>query len=80
MKWPTPLTLLPALASAFISLCLPQTSLFAQTATPAEPKNAGVSIWTQNVTGFRKEHGAIGGYTTRWDLSDLPSYVPQTQK
>ena len=43
----------------------------------AEPKNAGVSIWTQNVSGFRKEHGSVGGYTKRWDLSDLPHYVPK---
>ena len=44
-----------------------------------EPENAGVSIWTQNVTGFRKEHGAVGGYTKRWDLSDLPHYQPKQQ-
>ena len=44
---------------------------------PAEPKNAGVSIWTQNVTGFRKEHGSVGGYTKRWDLSALPHYAPK---
>src|SRR5215468_10857364 len=43
----------------------------------AEPENSGRSIWTQNVTGFRKEHGAIGGYKKRWDLSDLPHYVPK---
>ena len=43
----------------------------------AEPENSGQSIWTQNVTGFRKEHGAIGGYKKRWDLSDLPHYVPK---
>ena len=44
-----------------------------------EPANAGVSIWTQNVTGFRKEHGAVGGYTKKWDLSALPHYVPKQQ-
>jgi len=44
-----------------------------------EPKNAGVSIWTQNVTGFRKSHGAVGGYTKKWDLGDLPTYVPKRQ-
>jgi phosphate transport system substrate-binding protein len=44
---------------------------------PAEPANAGVSIWTQNVTQFRKEHGSVGGYTKRWDLSALPHYVPK---
>jgi phosphate transport system substrate-binding protein len=42
-----------------------------------EPKNAGVSIWTQNVTQFRKEHGAVGGYTKKWDLGELPHYVPK---
>ena len=42
-----------------------------------EPANAGVSIWTQNVTQFRKEHGVEGGYTKKWDLSDLPHYVPK---
>src|ERR1019366_1259217 len=29
--------------------------------------------------GFRKEHGSVGGYKKRWDLSDLPHYVPQQQ-
>ena len=43
----------------------------------AEPENSGRSIWTQNVTGFRKEHGAIGGYKRRWDLGDLPHYAPK---
>ena len=46
---------------------------------PEEPKNAGVSIWTQNVTGFRKKHGSEGGYTKKWDLSDLPVYQPRRQ-
>ena len=44
-----------------------------------EPKNAGVSIWTQNVTAFRKEHGVEGGYTKQWDLSEMPHYVPRRQ-
>jgi phosphate transport system substrate-binding protein len=43
----------------------------------AEPPNMGVSIWTQNVTGFRKISGAAGGYTKKWDLSDLPRYEPK---
>lgn len=38
-----------------------------------------MSIWTQNVTAFRKQHGAIGGYKKRWDLSELPHYVPKRQ-
>jgi phosphate transport system substrate-binding protein len=50
-----------------------------EAASAPEPKNAGVSIWTQNVSGFRKEHGSVGGYKKRWDLSDLPHYVPQRQ-
>src|SRR5258708_973542 len=45
----------------------------------AEGENAGVSIWTQNVTGFRKDSGSAGGYTKRWDLSDLPHYVAKRQ-
>ena len=55
-------------------------SLFASNLVSAdEPANAGVSIWTQNVTGFRKEHGSVGGYTKKWDLSDLPHYTPKEQ-
>ena len=44
-----------------------------------EPKNSGQSIWTQNVTGFRKEHGTVGGYTKKWDLSEMPHYTPKRQ-
>ena len=46
-----------------------------------QPPNSGRSIWTQNVTGFRKEHGSIGGYKgkKRWDLSDLSHYTPKEQ-
>jgi phosphate transport system substrate-binding protein len=46
-----------------------------------EPANSGHSIWTQNVSGFRKEHGSIGGYKNKkkWDLSDLPHYQPKQQ-
>jgi phosphate transport system substrate-binding protein len=46
---------------------------------PAAPVNTGVSIWTQNVTQFRKDHGVLGGYKKRWDLSALPHYVPKQQ-
>ncbi len=52
-------------------------AMLAAHAYGAEPENAGVSIWTQNVTGFRKESGAAGGYKKKWDLSDLPHYVPK---
>ena len=44
-----------------------------------EPKNAGVSIWTQNVTAFRKEHGVEGGYKKKWDLGEMPHYAPKRQ-
>ena len=59
----------------------PPSQKSAATPTPAEPPNSGHSIWTQGVTGFRKEHGAIGGYKNkkRWDLSELPHYVPKQQ-
>jgi phosphate transport system substrate-binding protein len=50
-----------------------------QSAAADEPANAGLSIWTQNVTAFRKEHGSVGGYTKRWDLGDLPHYAPKQQ-
>lgn len=44
----------------------------------AEPQeNANRSIWTLNVTQFRRERGDVGGYTKQWDLSDLPSYEPR---
>jgi phosphate transport system substrate-binding protein len=48
-------------------------------AATTEPENSGRSVWTQNVTQFRKEHGVEGGYTKRWNLSDLPHYVPKRQ-
>jgi phosphate transport system substrate-binding protein len=48
-------------------------------AAPNDAPNANQSIWTQNVTQFRKEHGLEGGYKKRWDLSDLPHYVPKRQ-
>jgi len=61
-------------------LTLGVSGAFAQTNPGGqEPTNSGLSIWTQNVTGFRKEHGSVGGYTKKWDLSDLPHYVPKQQ-
>jgi phosphate transport system substrate-binding protein len=59
-----------------IAIDLPIVVIAAEPA-PAEPPNAGRSIWTLNVTQFRKEHAVKGGYTKRWDLSDLPHYVPK---
>jgi len=75
--------------SFFIGVCAIAVCLLAQLPTPSrsqpatpapqttEPPNSGKSIWTQNVTKFRKAHGAVGGYKKRWDLSDLPHYVPK---
>lgn len=59
---------IPAAAPALVA---------AAVASGGEPANAGLSIWTQNVTGFRQVSGATGGYTRKWDLSDLPHYVPK---
>jgi phosphate transport system substrate-binding protein len=48
--------------------------------TPAkQPRNIGESVWTQDVTGFRKALFNLGGYTKRWDLSAEPHYVPKRQ-
>ena len=63
----------------FVGLGLAATSLPELHAQTAAPKNAGVSIWTQNVSQFRKDHGEIGGYKKRWDLSRLPHYAPKQQ-
>jgi len=41
--------------------------------------NANKPIWTLNVTGFRKQHAESGGYSKKWDLSDLPHYRPVRQ-
>lgn len=41
--------------------------------------NAQRSIWTLNVTQFRKDNANKGGYTKKWDLSDLPAYKPRQQ-
>lgn len=67
---------------ASVALACAAAGSLAAAETPAggaAPPNAGVSIWTQNVTGFRKHDGSIGRYTKRWDLSDLPRYAPRRQ-
>lgn len=49
-----------------------------KSAPPADaPQNANHSIWTLNVTQDRKDHARLGGYTKRFDLSDLPHYTPK---
>jgi len=45
----------------------------------AANSNANRSIWTLDVTKFRKQKAQLGGYTKKWDLSDLPSYKPKRQ-
>src|SRR4051812_30228336 len=67
------------LLSILIPALLPVTRGTGAEPKSAEPENSGKSIWTQNVSGFRKEHGSVGGYTKRWDLSGLPHYVPKQQ-
>ncbi len=64
---------------AFRLLCVAAPLWTAGSGLADEPVNAGVSIWTQNVTGFRKEHGSVGGYTKHFDLSDLPHYQAKEQ-
>ncbi len=71
MKLPPVLTSLALLAAS-------SGGLLAQSAE-SKPENSGLSIWTQNVTQFRKDHGVVGGYKKRWDLSGLPHYVPKHQ-
>ena len=68
-----------ALLAVALAALLPAGRAAQETSAANEPKNAGVSIWTQDVTKFRKEHGSVGGYTKRWDLSGLPHYVPRQQ-
>ena len=64
--------------TASIALALPAMAA-TPTDAPSEAVNANKSIWTQNVTQFRKEHSVAGGYTKKWDLSDLPHYQPRQQ-
>lgn len=68
---------LVALSTAF-ALGVPASAASPSDA-PSEAVNANKSIWTQNVTQFRKEHAVEGGYTKKWDLSDLPRYEPRRQ-
>ena len=41
------------------------------------PPNIGKSIWTGNVTAFRRHDGSIGRYQKRWDLGKLAPYIPK---
>jgi phosphate transport system substrate-binding protein len=67
--------------AAAVALAITGLAAMAADATPGskDAENANKSIWTQNVTQFRKEHSVAGGYTKKWDLSDLPHYKPKRQ-
>lgn len=75
----------PMLAALFLSVVLPAAALAAPPAQESPPvdarrtTNAQKSIWTLNVTDFRKKNANLGGYTKKWDLSDLPRYQPRRQ-
>jgi len=72
-------------AIATILTALAAIQLHAQAAAPTgqaaaqDTTNANRSIWTLDVTKFRKEHAQQGGYTKKWDLSGLPHYQPKRQ-
>src|SRR5258708_2858977 len=51
----------------------------APTPTPDDKKNVNQSIWTLDVSKFRREHALEGGYTKQFDLSDMPHYMPKQQ-
>ena len=63
--------------STSLALGLPALAATPTDAPPSEAVNANKSIWTQDVTSFRKDHAVAGGYTKKWDLSDLPHYQPK---
>lgn len=71
------LALFAAIALAFGAAAQATEPAPAPESVPGQPENAKKSIWTLNVTQFRKERGNIGGYTKQWDLSDLPRYAPK---
>ncbi len=70
-------------ATAVVLIASLTEAAFAQDKTPPEASaaqtNANRSIWTLDVTGFRKQHALEGGYSKKWDLSDLPHYKPKRQ-
>jgi phosphate transport system substrate-binding protein len=70
------------LKRAPVTGALPSTLLLLASVAPASaapkpPPNLGISIWTGNVTAFRRKHGAIGRYKKRWNLTALPRYAPK---
>jgi phosphate transport system substrate-binding protein len=73
----------PLLTFAALTLALPALAQEQPQTTPpaqaGQSENAKRSIWTLNVTDFRKVNANKGGYTKKWDLSDLPNYKPRQQ-
>src|SRR5258708_2622316 len=67
----------------FCALAVAGSALVLAAARAADGKtgaeNSNKSIWTQDVTSFRKDHAVAGGYTKKWDLSDLTHYKPKHQ-
>ena len=70
------MNLLAASTMAALGLCAHAAS---PNDAPTGAVNSNKSIWTQDVTSFRKDHAVAGGYTKKWDLSDLPHYTPKRQ-
>lgn len=68
-----------SLATAGVVGCFATSAVAAPLPNAPAPANANRSIWTLNVTKDRKQHAELGGYTKKWDLSDLPHYVPKRQ-
>lgn len=69
----------PVLTLAALALALPAAAQDAPPTDARKTTNAKKSIWTLNVTDFRKKNANLGGYTKKWDLSDLPVYKPKQQ-
>lgn len=68
-----------ALASPAVAQGSGQPGNSDQAIADGKAANGNRSIWTLNVTTFRKQHAQAGGYTKKWDLSDLPHYRPKQQ-
>lgn len=74
-----PILLVALMAAAPAAAQSPAPNAVAATGAEEEPTNAKRSIWTLDVTSFRKQKATIGGYSKKWDLSDLPVYRPSRQ-
>jgi len=72
-------TAILTLATTACSQSPPVDATSESTPSSTQVENANRSIWTLDVTRFRRERGTVGGYDKRWDLSDLPVYTPTRQ-